>query len=533
MSQGREVHPASEGAAEAAEAVEAAAGLAEGAPTPEGGAAAGAGAYGDEELESEQVRVRRQKMDALRARGIDPFGHRFERTHHAREIVEGFERLEGGTVKVAGRLMAMRSHGKATFADLLDLSGRIQIYAKLDRLGQDAYDLFTSLDIGDIVGVEGRVFRTRRGEVTLEIERFELLSKSLRPLPEKWHGLADVDLRYRQRYLDLIVNPEVREVFLKRTAIVRAVRAFLDSRGYIEVETSAMHTIPGGATARPFITHHNALDIDLYLRIALELHLKRLIVGGLEKVYEIGRVFRNEGISTKHNPEFTMLELYEAYADYTDMMNLAEDLIHYVAIQVLGQAKVDYEGNTIDLVPPWPRKTMVEAVRERTGVDFSGVDSDEDARAAARRLGVEVDPQATTGKVLSEVYEECVEPTLISPVFVTDHPIEISPLAKKREDDPRYTYRFELIIGGREIANAFSELNDPIDQRERFEAQAALRARGDDEAHRMDEDFLRALEHGMPPTGGMGIGIDRLVMLLTNQSSIRDVILFPTMRPKR
>ncbi|MGE5592987.1 MAG: lysine--tRNA ligase [Betaproteobacteria bacterium] len=526
MSQGREVHPASGGAAEAA------AGLAEGAPTPEAGAAGG-GVYGDEELDGEHVRVRRQKMEALRARGIDPFGHRFERTHHARDIVEGFERLEGSTVKVAGRLMAMRSHGKATFADLLDLSGRIQIYAKLDRLGQDAYDLFTSLDIGDIVGVEGSVFRTRRGEVTLEIERIELLSKSLRPLPEKWHGLADVDLRYRQRYLDLIVNPEVREVFLKRTAIVRAVRAFLDSRGYIEVETSAMHTIPGGATARPFITHHNALDIDLYLRIALELHLKRLIVGGLEKVYEIGRVFRNEGISTKHNPEFTMLELYEAYADYTDMMSLAEDLIHYVAIQVLGQAKVDYEGNTIDLTPPWPRKTMVEAVRERTGVDFDAVESDEDARAAARRLGVEVDPHATMGKVLSEIYEERVEPTLVSPVFVTDHPIEISPLAKKREDDPRYTYRFELIIGGREIANAFSELNDPIDQRERFEAQAALRAQGDDEAHRMDEDFLRALEHGMPPTGGMGIGIDRLVMLLTNQSSIRDVILFPTMRPKR
>ncbi|NLG78601.1 MAG: lysine--tRNA ligase [Firmicutes bacterium] len=487
----------------------------------------------DAELDSEHVRVRRQKMEALRAKGINPFGHRFERTHHARDIVEGFERLEGSTVRVAGRLMAMRTHGKATFADLLDLSGRIQLYAKLDQLGQDAYELFTSLDIGDIVGVEGKVFRTRRGEVTVEIGRFDLLSKSLRPLPEKWHGLADVDLRYRQRYLDLIVNPEVREVFLKRTAIVRAVRAFLDSRGYIEVETSAMHTIPGGATARPFVTHHNALDIDLYLRIALELHLKRLIVGGLEKVYEIGRVFRNEGISTKHNPEFTMLELYEAYADYTDMMNLAEDLIHYVAIQVLGQAKVDYQGNTIDLRPPWPRKTMVEAVRERTGVDFGAIETDEDARTAARRLGVEIDSHATRGKALSEVYEELVEPTLISPVFVTDHPIDISPLAKKREDDPRYTYRFELIIGGREIANAFSELNDPIDQRERFEAQAALRAQGDDEAHRMDEDFLRALEHGMPPTGGMGIGIDRLVMLLTNQSSIRDVILFPTMRPKR
>ncbi|MGE5572665.1 MAG: lysine--tRNA ligase [Bacteroidota bacterium] len=494
---------------------------------------AGLGFDEDLDLDSEPVRVRRQKMEALRAKGIDPFGHRFERTHHAREIVDGFQMFEGNAVRVAGRLMAMRSHGKAAFADLLDLSGRIQIYAKLDQLGEEAYELFTSLDIGDIVGVEGKVFRTRRGEVTVEITRFDLLSKALRPLPEKWHGLADVDLRYRQRYLDLIVNPEVREVFLKRTAIVRAVRAFLDSRGYIEVETSAMHTIPGGATARPFITHHNALDIDLYLRIALELHLKRLIVGGLEKVYEIGRVFRNEGISTKHNPEFTMLELYEAYADYTDMMNLAEDLIHYVAVQVLGQTRVEYQGTVIDLTPPWPRKTMVEAVRERTGVDFDAIESDEDARAAARRLGVEIDPAASRGKALSEIYEELVESTLVSPVFVMDHPIEISPLAKKKADDPRYTYRFELIMGGREMANAFSELNDPIDQRERFEAQVALRAQGDDEAHRMDEDFLRALEHGMPPTGGMGMGIDRLAMILTNQNSLRDVILFPTMRPRK
>ncbi|MCR4403102.1 MAG: lysine--tRNA ligase [Firmicutes bacterium] len=548
MSEGRGVHPEvqdSDGCAATPEGSAVANEVAEGEATREvaegtdsretaKGAGAQAADFGAEaESESEHVRVRRQKMEALRSRGIDPFGARFERTHHARDIAEDFEKLEGRQVRVAGRLMAMRSHGKATFADLLDLSGRIQIYAKADRLGVDAYEVFTSLDIGDIVGVEGTVFRTRRGETTVEVDAFRLLSKSLRPLPEKWHGLSDVDLRYRHRHLDLIVNPEVREVFLKRTAIVRAVRAFLDSRGYIEVETSAMHTIPGGATARPFITHHNALDIDLYLRIALELHLKRLIVGGLEKVYEIGRVFRNEGISTKHNPEFTMLELYEAYADYTDMMNLAEDLIHYVAIQVLGQSRVDYEGNTIDLTPPWPRKTMVQAVREYTGEDFDAIETDEDARAAASRLGVEVEPQATRGKALSEIYEGLVEPALISPVFVTDHPVEISPLAKKREDDPRYTYRFELIIGGREMANAFSELNDPIDQRERFEAQAALRDRGDDEAHRMDEDFLRALEHGMPPTGGMGIGIDRLVMLLTNQSSIRDVILFPTMRPKK
>lgn len=487
---------------------------------------------GHTDLDSEHVRVRRRKLEALRARGIDPFGARFDRTHHAQDIVEDFERLDGSTVKVAGRLTAMRGHGKATFADLLDRSGRIQLYAKLDDLGEKEYELFTSLDIGDIVGVEGRVFRTRRGEVSVAIEKFVLLTKALRPLPEKWHGLADVDLRYRQRYLDLIVNPEVRDVFMRRTAIIRAVRAFLDSRGYLEVETSSMHVIPGGANARPFITHHNALDIDLYMRIALELHLKRLIVGGLEKVYEIGRVYRNEGISTKHNPEFTMLELYEAYADYTDMMKLAEDLIHYVAIQVLGWACVEHQGDTVSLAPPWPRKTMVEVVGEHTGVDFDAIETAEEARAAAKALGAEVDPAATRGKVLADVYEDLVEPKIISPTFVVDHPIEISPLAKKKADDPRYTYRFELIIAGREIANAFSELNDPIDQRERFEAQAALRARGDEEAHRMDEDFLRALEHGMPPTGGMGIGIDRLVMLLTNQSSLRDVILFPTMRPR-
>ncbi len=484
------------------------------------------------QLDNEHMRVRMQKLEALRAKGVDPFGARFERTHLSKDIIDDFQDLDGSVVRIAGRLMAMRSHGKATFADVLDLSGRIQVYTRVDALGEDDYELFTSLDIGDIIGVVGKVFRTRRGEVSVEIEGFVLLCKALRPLPEKWHGLVDIDLRYRQRYLDLIVNPDVRRVFLQRTAVLKAVREYLDSRGFIEVETSSLHTIPGGASARPFITHHNALDIDLYMRIALELHLKRLIVGGLEKVYELGRVYRNEGISTKHNPEFTMLELYEAYADYTDMMNIAENLIHHVAMKVLGTSTVESQGKEIDLTPPWSRLTMVEAVLKHTGVDFAKIETDEDAEKAAKSLGVELGSDRSRGAILAEIYDKLVEPELIVPTFITDYPIEVSPLARRRKDDPRYTYRFELIIGGREMANAFSELNDPIDQRERFEAQVALRDMGDDEAHMMDEDFLFALEHGMPPTGGMGIGIDRLVMLITNQDSIRDVVLFPTMRPR-
>lgn len=483
--------------------------------------------------DSEHVRVRLKKLETLRAKGIDPFGARFERTHLSKEIIDDFSSLEGSTVKIAGRIMAMRTHGKATFADIMDLSGRIQLYAKVDSLGEDAYELFTSLDIGDIIGVIGKVFRTRRGEVSIEIDEFTLLCKSLRPLPEKWHGLVDVDLRYRHRHLDLIVTPDVRRVFLQRTAIIKAIREFLDSRGYIEVETSSLHPIPGGASARPFITHHNALDMDLYMRIALELHLKRLIVGGLEKVYEIGRVYRNEGISTKHNPEFTMLELYEAYADYTDMMNIAENLIHHVAVKVLGAPVVKCGGMEIDLTPPWPRLTMVDAVTKYTGVDFTKIETDEDALSAADSLGVEIaGKDSSRGAVLAEIYDKLVEPRLMTPTFIIDYPIEVSPLARRKKDDPRYTYRFELIICGREMANAFSELNDPIDQRKRFAAQVSLRDKGDEEAHMMDEDFLFALEHGMPPTGGMGIGIDRLVMLITNQESIRDVILFPTMRPR-
>lgn len=484
------------------------------------------------QLDSEHVRVRMQKLEALRAKGVDPFGARFERTHLSNEIIDNFPSLDGSIVRIAGRIMAMRGHGKATFADVLDLSGRIQVYARVDALGEDDYELLASLDIGDIIGVEGKVFRTRRGEISVEICKFVLLCKALRPLPEKWHGLVDVDLRYRHRYVDLIVNPDVRRVFLQRTAVLKAVREFLDSRGYIEVETSSLHTIPGGASARPFITHHNALDIDLYMRIALELHLKRLIVGGLEKVYELGRVYRNEGISTKHNPEFTMLELYEAYADYTDMMNIAENLIHYVATKVLGTSMIKCGDTEVDLTPPWPRLTMVDAVLKHTGVDFTKIETDVDAKKAADSLGVEIGQDSSRGAVLAEIYDKLVEPELIMPTFITDYPIEVSPLARRRKDDPRYTYRFELIIGGREMANAFSELNDPIDQRKRFAAQVALRDKGDEEAHMMDEDFLLALEHGMPPTGGMGIGIDRLVMLITNQESIRDVILFPTMRPR-
>jgi lysyl-tRNA synthetase class 2 len=484
------------------------------------------------QIDNEHVRVRMQKLEALRAKGVDPFGARFDRTHLSEEIVENFQDLDGSVVRIAGRLMAIRGHGKATFADILDLSGRIQVYAKVDSLGEEDYELFTSLDIGDIIGVVGKVFRTRRGEISVEIDEFVLLCKALRPLPEKWHGLVDVDLRYRHRYLDLIVNPDVRRVFLQRTAVLKAVRKFLDSRGYIEVETSSLHSLPGGASARPFITHHNALDIDLYMRIALELHLKRLIVGGLEKVYELGRVYRNEGISTKHNPEFTMLELYEAYADYTDMMNLAEELIYYVATEVLETPVVTCAGEEVDLTPPWPRLTMVDAVLKHTGVDFTKIETDEDAKKAANSLGVEIGKDNSRGAVLAEIYDRLVEPELMVPTFITDYPIEVSPLARRRKDDPRYTYRFELIIGGREMANAFSELNDPIDQRKRFEAQVALRDMGDEEAHMMDEDFVLALEHGMPPTGGMGIGIDRLVMLITNQESIRDVILFPTMRPR-
>ncbi|HHW28588.1 MAG TPA: lysine--tRNA ligase [Syntrophomonadaceae bacterium] len=477
------------------------------------------------------ISARLQKIDELRSRGINPFGKRFEVLHHAAEIIAEYPSNDGQDVVIAGRLMAKRGHGKASFADLQDFSGRIQIYARVDDLGAEAYDLYKLLDIGDIIGVKGTVFRTKRGEISVNVREFEILAKSLRPLPEKWHGLKDVDLRYRQRYLDLVVNPEVKDVFLKRIEIIRAMRHFLEERGFYEVETPMMQPIAGGAAARPFITHHNALDIDLYLRIAPELYLKRLLVGGFEKVFEINRNFRNEGISTKHNPEFTMMELYQAYADYQDMMEITESMISFVVQKVLGSLQITYQGREIDFSVPWERLSMLDAVRLYTGMDFGHFDTEQAHRQAAE-LGVEVEKDAVWGQILNAVFEECVEDKLIQPTFITGHPVEVSPLAKRNPQNPRLTDRFELFVNSWELANAFSELNDPIDQRKRFEQQLEERAKGDEEAHAMDEDFITALEHGMPPAGGLGIGIDRLVMILTDSPSIRDVILFPTMRPK-
>ncbi|MBU8791925.1 lysine--tRNA ligase [Oceanobacillus caeni] len=483
--------------------------------------------------------VRRGKLNDYLEKGIDPFGSKFERTHLAKDIIEKFEsssKEELEEVKeeatVAGRVMTKRGKGKAGFAHIQDLSGQIQIYVRKDEVGEEAYQVFKSIDLGDIVGVKGEIFRTNMGELSIKVEEFHLLTKSLRPLPEKYHGLKDVEQRYRQRYLDLITNMESKETFILRSKIIQSMREYLNGHGYLEVETPMMHSIPGGAAARPFVTHHNALDIPLYMRIAIELHLKRLIVGGLEKVYEIGRVFRNEGVSTRHNPEFTMIELYEAYADYHDIMDLTENLVAHIAKDVLGETKISYGEYEVDLEPKWKRIHMVDAVKEETGADFWNKMSDEEARELAKEYGVEVKETMTFGHVVNEFFEQKVEETLIQPTFIYGHPVEISPLAKKNKEDERFTDRFELFIVGREHANAFSELNDPIDQRERFEAQVKEREEGNDEAHLMDEDFLEALEYGMPPTGGLGIGIDRLVMLLTNSPSIRDVLLFPQMRNK-
>ncbi|SHJ51448.1 lysine--tRNA ligase [Desulfofundulus thermosubterraneus] len=481
----------------------------------------------------ELLRVRLEKLEELKAQGIEPYGGRYPRTHLAAWITGHYEECEGQKVCIAGRLMARRGHGKASFGNLRDGSGQIQVYLRLNDVGAETYNLFQRLDIGDIIGVRGKVFKTRTGEITVAVEELTLLAKSLRPLPEKWHGLRDVDLRYRQRYLDLIVNPEVKNTFVIRSRVIHAIRKFLERRGFLEVETPMMHPIAGGAAARPFVTHHNALDMKLYLRIAPELYLKRLLVGGFEKIYEINRNFRNEGISTKHNPEFTMLELYQAYADYHDMMDLTEEMISTVALEVLGTTTINYQGVEINLAPPWKRRTMLEAVKEHTGLDFNQYrDDGEKARQVARGLGVEVEEKDSWGTVLNKVFEEKVEPELIQPVFIMDYPIEISPLAKRKADDPALTYRFELFIYAREMANAFSELNDPIDQKARFLKQVEKRRAGDEEAHMMDEDYITALEYGMPPAGGLGIGIDRLVMLLTDSPSIRDVILFPLMRPK-
>lgn len=491
-----------------------------------------------EEL-NDQLQVRREKLEKLRGLGLDPFGKRFERSHLASEIIEKYGELDNEelenkeiSVTVAGRIMTKRGKGKAGFAHIQDLSGQIQIYVRKDAVGEEQYEVFTIADLGDIIGVTGHVFRTKTGELSIKVKNFELLSKSLRPLPDKFHGLKDVEQRYRQRYLDLIMNQESKNTFVTRSRIIRAMRNYLDQNGYLEVETPMMHAIAGGAAARPFVTHHNALDMELFMRIAIELHLKRLIVGGLEKVYEIGRVFRNEGVSTRHNPEFTMIELYEAYADYRDIMALTENLIAHVAQEVLGTTTVQYGEYEVNLQPQWKRLHMVDAIKEYTGVDFWNVTSTEEAKQLARENGIEIKDTMEYGHIVNEFFEQRVEDKLIQPTFIYGHPVEISPLAKKNPEDPRFTDRFELFIVGREHANAFTELNDPIDQRQRFEAQLKEREQGNDEAHEMDEDFVEALEYGMPPTGGLGIGIDRLVMLLTNSPSIRDVLLFPLMRQR-
>ncbi|MCM3712200.1 lysine--tRNA ligase [Sporosarcina luteola] len=488
---------------------------------------------------NDQLLVRRQKMDELRKSGLDPFGARFERTHLSNEIREACEGLSKEEldetvheVKIAGRIMTKRGKGKAGFAHIQDLGGQIQIYVRQDAIGEEAYDIFSHADLGDIIGIKGNVFKTKVGELSIKATEFTFLTKALRPLPDKFHGLKDIEQRYRQRYLDLIMSEESRETFIMRSRIIQSMRRYLDEQGFLEVETPMLHSIAGGATARPFITHHNALDMTLYMRIAIELHLKRLIVGGLEKVYEIGRVFRNEGISTRHNPEFTMIELYEAYADYKDIMELTENMVANIAQDVLGTTQVKYGEDIIDLAPGWKRLHMVDAIKEYTGVDFWKQMTKEEAHALAKEHGVEVAGMMDVGHVLNEFFEQKVEEQLVQPTFIYGHPVEISPLAKKNPEDERFTDRFELFIVRREHANAFTELNDPIDQRARFEAQMVEKEQGNDEAHEMDEDFIEALEYGLPPTGGLGIGIDRLVMLLTNAQSIRDILLFPQMRHK-
>ena len=483
---------------------------------------------------SQLLQIRRDKLKELQGGGRDPFQiTKYEVTHDSAAIKADFDAMEGSQVSLAGRLMSKRGMGKVSFCDLQDKSGRIQLYARRDEMDGEEYDRFKKLDIGDIVGVKGIVFRTQRGEMSIRVEAVTLLSKSLLPLPEKFHGLTNTELRYRQRYVDLIVNPEVKRNFIIRSQFIKHVRDFLDGRGYMEVETPVLNTISGGATARPFITHHNTLDIDMFMRIATELPLKRLIVGGLDRVYEIGRIFRNEGMDPKHNPEFTTVELYQAYADFNDMMDLFEDLLCSAAQKILGTYQVEWQGEQIDLTPGWPRMPMHEAVKQYCGIDFMAINSDEEAVAAAKSIGVELPETAdkTWGNALYECFDQKVEEKLIQPTFITMHPVDVSPLAKRSPKDPRLTERFELFICHSEMGNAFSELNDPIDQRGRFQKQVELRDKGDDEAGMMDEDFLTALEYGMPPTGGLGIGIDRCVMLLTNSDSIREVILFPTMKP--
>nr|WP_083315536.1 lysine--tRNA ligase [Peptoniphilus sp. HMSC075B08] len=480
---------------------------------------------------NEMLLLKRQKLEELKSEGKDPFVHEtYDVTAHSVGIKEEFNEADEREVSIAGRIMSKRRHGKICFLDLRDSEGNIQIFARKDVL-EEKYEDVKGIDIGDIVGVKGIVFKTEAGEITVRATDISLLSKSLQILPEKFHGLKDPDLRYRQRYVDLIVNPEVKDVFIKRNKIIKKIREFLDNKDFLEVETPILGTVAGGANARPFYTHHNTLDIDMQLRIANELFLKRLIVGGFDKVYEMGKMFRNEGMDTKHNPEFTNIELYQAYADYEEMMRITEDLFEYVALEVLGTDTINYQGTEICLKAPWKRITMIDAVKKYADVDFNEIDTDEKAREVAREKGLDVNDNDTWGKLLSEMFEEFCEEHLVEPTFVIGHPVDVSPLAKRNPEDPRLTQRFEAFINTWEFANAFSELNDPIDQRERFEAQVAEKAAGDDEAHPMDSDFINAIEVGLPPTGGLGIGVDRMIVLLTDQPSIRDVLLFPTMKP--
>lgn len=482
---------------------------------------------------TEVVAVRHKKLDELRENGKDPFEiTKFDVDAKAEEIVNNYEKYEGKTVTIAGRMISRRIMGKASFAHLLDCGTSIQTYFKRDEMGEAEYAEFKKWDLGDILGIVGEVFTTHTGEVSVKVQKATLLSKSLLPLPEKFHGLKDTDLRYRQRYVDLIANPEVMDTFKKRSKIISCIRRFLDEKGFIEVETPILNSIPSGANARPFITHHNTLDIDMYLRIAPELYLKRLVVGGFDKVYEIGRLFRNEGMDVKHNPEFTTVELYQAYADYNDMMDITEEMYKYCAKEVLGTTTINFQGTTLELGNKWPRLTMVEAVRQYTGIDFDNTDMPTIIEQA-KAIGVELSDDVSWGKALYEVFDQKIEEHLIQPTFILDYPVEVSPLAKRKPSDKRLTERFEFFMVAAEMGNAFSELNDPIDQRARFEQQARERSNGDDEAQMTDDDFVTALEYGLPPTGGLGIGIDRMVMLLTNNYSIRDVLLFPTMKPKK
>lgn len=492
-----------------------------------------------EEEYNELMKQRIQKLEELKEKGEDPFEIvKYERTHTSKDVKGNYEALEGTDVKVAGRLMSKRVHGKAGFSDIHDRYGKLQLYVRIDDVGEEKLKFFKTLDLGDIIGVEGTVFKTKTGEVSVHVKDFVLLTKSLRPLPEKWHGLKDPDLRYRQRYVDLIVNPEVKDTFIKRTQIIKLIRKFLDEKDFIEVETPILSTIASGAAARPFITHSNALDIDLYLRIATELYLKRLIVGGLERVYELGKDFRNEGIDIRHNPEFDMIEIYQAYADYNDMMELTENMVAYVCKEIHGTTKITYQGTEIDFTPPWNRLTMKDAVKQYAGVDFNEIKTDEEAREIAKKLKLEGElkkklSDCTKGDLLNVAFEAYAEEHLMQPTFIMDYPVEVSPLTKKKKDDPTLTERFEVFVYARELGNAYSELNDPIDQKDRFVQQMREKELGDDEAYMMDDDFINSLEIGMPPTGGLGIGIDRLIMFLTDSYSIRDVLLFPTMKPNK